>query len=200
MSKPDAGRMPSVQRHGSCWTAGRTRGGEQNRARRRASSLKRLVGVAKAGLLVVALIAGALIEPSAAAVPPYDPARFYPTEADFARSIAVYERAIAADPQDGEAYFWLGDAYWLASELYRLGLVSYGAGYLDKAIALLERATGIDDKNLGAWIVLVEAYRTRADRARGDPEKEAMAEARLIAASFDLRVSTQAVPPSEPLR
>jgi tetratricopeptide (TPR) repeat protein len=158
-----------------------------------------LVGAA-AALLVAALIGGTLSEPSAGAVPPYDPARFYPTAADFARSIAVYEQAIAADPRDGEAYFWLGSAYWLASEMYRLGLVSYGAGYLDKAITLLERATGIDEKNLGAWIVLVEAYRTRADRARGDPEKEAIAEARLIAAGFDLSVSTQAVPPFGPLR
>ena len=162
--------------------------------------LVRMVGTATAGLLTVALITGALSGPGAAAVPPYDPARFYSTEADFARSIAVYERAIAADPRDGEAYFWLGDAYWLASEMYRIGLVSYGAGYLDEAIALLERATGIDDKNLGAWIVLVEAYRTRADRARGDPQKEAIAEARLIAVGFDLSVSAQAVPPSGPLR
>src|SRR5690348_8044078 len=93
--------------------------------------------------ITLAAFAGA---PALAAVPPYDVAKIHPTEAAFVSSIKVYQDALAANPNDADAAYWLGSAYWSASILYRNGAIAYGKDYLDKAIGALERAVSADDR------------------------------------------------------
>jgi tetratricopeptide (TPR) repeat protein len=115
--------------------------------------------------LLIAITLSALMAVGVvAAVPPYDAAKIRPTEAAFMASIKVYQDALAANPRDADAAYWLGDAYWEASVLYRNGSIPYGADYLNKSIASLERAVSIDDKYFSAWAVLVSAYQTRGAR------------------------------------
>lgn len=154
---------------------------------------------------LVALVGG----PAIAAVPPYDLAKIYPTEAAFNGSIKVYQDALAANPQDADAAYWLGHAYWNASVLYRNGAVTYGAGYLDKSIDALERAVRADDKYMAAWQVLAVAYFTRGavpDTPPGgkhvptDDEKSLAAEQKVLELSRDLRIVSAGVPPRSGVR
>jgi tetratricopeptide (TPR) repeat protein len=154
--------------------------------------------IALAVLSLVALMAGGV----SAAVPPYDPANIYPTEGDFVRSIAVYQRAIAANPRDSDAYYWLGFAYWEGSLRSRNGLVPYGAGYLDRAIDALEHVVSLDDKNLAAWELLAQAYPTRGSAPSGaspqgqlsDDEKGYQAAQKVVALSGDRAVAYKGSP------
>jgi tetratricopeptide (TPR) repeat protein len=155
-------------------------------------------------VLIAATLVALIGAPALAAVPPYDISKIYPTEAAFAGSIKVYQDALAANPQDADAAYWLGNAYWTASFLYRNGAVTYGADYLDKAITALERAVRIDDKHMGAWQVLAEAYFTRGavpDAPPGgkpvpsDADKSLAAEEKVLELSRDLRVAARGIPP-----
>jgi tetratricopeptide (TPR) repeat protein len=111
---------------------------------------------------LIAIALSALLAGGAwAAVPPYDGTKIYPNEPAFLASIKVYQDALAANPRDADAAYWLGDAYWQASVFNRDGSISYGADYLDKSIASLERAVSIDDKYFAAWQLLAIAYPTR---------------------------------------
>jgi tetratricopeptide (TPR) repeat protein len=140
---------------------------------------------------------------AAAAVPPYDFSRVYPREQDFQQSIKVYQDALQANPNDAQAAYWLGVAYWETSVYYRDGKIEYGAGYLDKAIGLLERAVQLDDKNMGAWMALSNAYFTRGGPGpsanwlyprESDFDKSRAAEEKVIALSMDPSANNRAVP------
>lgn len=140
---------------------------------------------------------------AAAAVPPYDFSRPYGKEQDFQQSIKVYEDALALNPADAQATYWLGIAYWETSVYYRDGDIKYGAGYLDKAISLLERAVRLDDKNMAAWIALSNAYFTRGapgpsanwvSPAPSDFDRSRDAEEKVIALSRDPNANNRAVP------
>ncbi len=153
----------------------------------------------------VVLIAVTLITlvgaPARADVPSYDLTKIYPTEAAFTGSIKVYQDALAANPRDADAAYWLGNAYWTASILYRNGRIAYGAGYLDIAIDMLERAVRLDDKHLAAWQLLAEAYFTRG-AARGpagkpapsDQDKSLAAERKALELSRDPSVANRGIP------
>ncbi len=148
--------------------------------------------------VTLAALAGA---PALAAVPTYDLAKIYPTEAAFASSIKVYQDALAANPRDADAAYWLGNAYWTASILYRNGAIAYGADYLDRAIAAAERAVSADDKNMAAWQLLAIAYFTRgaapgatAAPAPTDDDKSLAAERKVLALSLDPQAANRGVP------
>lgn len=154
-------------------------------------------------VLIAATLVALVGAPALAAVAPYDLTTIYPTEAAFNGSIKVYQDALAANPQDADAAYWLGHAYWNASILYRNGEVPYGAGYLDKSIDALERAVRIDDKYMAAWQVLAVAYFTRGavpDTPPGskpvpsDADKSLAAEEKVLELSRDLRVAYSGVP------
>ena len=152
--------------------------------------------------LLIAITLSVLMAVGAvAAVPPYDATKIRPTEAAFMSSIKVYQDALAANPQDADAAYWLGDAYWEASVLYRNGSINYGADYLDKSIASLERAVRIDDKYFSAWAVLVVAYQTRraypsiaGPPAPNDYDKSYAAAQKLIALSTDPAAVNRGLP------
>ena len=155
--------------------------------------------IAVAVLTLVGLVAVG----ASAALPGYDSTRLYPTEADFLQSIAVYQQALIANPQDGEAFYWLGYAYWEASIRYRDGRIQpYGAGYIDRAIDMLERAVRIDDTNMAAWQVLAQAYPTRGatpglgatQGQLSDNEKGWRATQKVIALSNDSKVAYRGSP------
>jgi tetratricopeptide (TPR) repeat protein len=148
--------------------------------------------------VALAALAGA---PALAAVPPYDVMKIYPTEAAFASSIKVYQDALAANPKDADAAYWLGSAYWSASILYRNRTIGYGADYLDRAIGALERAVGADDKHMAAWQLLAEAYFTRGAApsavdppAPSDGEKSLAAERKVLELSRDPQAANRGVP------
>jgi tetratricopeptide (TPR) repeat protein len=160
-------------------------------------------------VLVAATLVALVGAPALAAVPPYDLAKIHPTEAAFNGSIKVYQDALAANPQDADAAYWLGHAYWNASYLYRNGEVAYGADYLDKSIDALERAVHIDDKYLAAWQVLAVAYFTRGhfyeptasgQHVPSDDERSLAAEEKVLELGKDLRVARAGVPPRSGVR
>ena len=151
-----------------------------------------LIAVAVIGLVAAGVLA---------AVPPYDFTKIYPTEDGFTRSIKIYQDALAANPKDAEAAYWLGEAYWWASVLYSHGRIPYGAGYLDRSIEALERAVSIDDKHMAAWQRLAVAYFTRGaapgatDKpAPTDDEKSLAAVQKVIELSRDSRAANRGIP------
>jgi tetratricopeptide (TPR) repeat protein len=145
-----------------------------------------------------ALVAGGAL----AAVPPYDATKIYPNEAAFMASIKVYQDALAANPRDADAAYWLGDAYWEASVGNRNGTISYGADYLNKAIASLERAVSLDDKYLAAWQVLAVAYPGRnapgapyaSPPVPSDSDKGWAAAQKVVALSLDPAAANRGIP------
>jgi len=152
-----------------------------------------MMSLGRAALVALGLI-GALAAGAAAAVPPYDPGKIYPTEEAFARSIKVYQDAVAANGHDAQAAYWLGFAYWQAWGFHSTNVIPYGADYLDRAIESLERTVGIDDKNLSAWSILLEAYEARG--AAGDGDKHAVAEQRVVELSYDPAATNRGIPPT----
>jgi tetratricopeptide (TPR) repeat protein len=152
-------------------------------------------------VLIVAGLIGLAAAGALAAVRPYDPTKIYPTESAFMGSIKAYQDALAANPKDADAAYWLGYAYWEASVLYRHFRVPYGADYLDKSIAMLEQAVRIDDKHMAAWQLLAVAYFTRGaapsiadEPTPSDDEKSKAAAERLIELSRDPSAANRGVP------
>lgn len=148
--------------------------------------------------VTLAALAGA---PALAAVPTHDMTKIYPTEAAFASSIKVYQDALAANPKDADAAYWLGSAFWYASILYRNGRIAYGEGYLDEGIDALERAVSADDGYLAAWQLLAEAYATRRHApgstdqpAPSDEEKSLAATRKILELSRDPQAANRGVP------
>lgn len=107
------------------------------------------------------LLSAVLLLPAAAAaqqpLPAFDQGRVYVREADFQRAIAPYQAAIAANPRNARAHYWLGFAYLYAFRQYRGGLAPYAAGYVPRAIASLRQATQIDPNFIPAYMMLHDA-------------------------------------------
>lgn len=152
-------------------------------------------------VLIAAGLIGLVAAGALAAVPPYDFTKIYPTEDAFMRSIRVYQNALAANPKDAEAAFWLGEAYWWASVLSSHARIPYGADYLDRSIEATEQAVSIDDKHMAAWQRLVVAYFTRGaapggtDRAAPtDDEKGRAAALKVLELSRDPSAANRGIP------
>ena len=115
--------------------------------------------------LLAALLVGAstLAVPAAAsaqavqALPPFDTARVYASEAAFQQAVQPYQAAVTANPANARAHYWLGVAYFHAYRLWRSGLAPYAAGYLPRAIASLQEAVRRDPAWLPAYLVLHDA-------------------------------------------
>ncbi len=111
-------------------------------------------------LLVLTLAASA-----GAAVRPFDLSQFY-TQAEFQAAIQPYLQAIAANPNDADAHYWLGIAYLHAFRLYRFGVAPYAADFAPRAIAELERALQLRPGMLGALLGLLDLYSMTGDQAK----------------------------------
>ena len=143
--------------------------------------------------LIVVIFVGVVAATTAQAVPPYTPA-IYPTEAGFLRAIAPYQQALAVNPKDADASYNLGVAYWETYELNFTGVIPYGADYLDKTITTMEQTVANDDKRIGAWAILLEAYYTR--QAPGDEEKKDAATGKFLQLASDISVTDRGMPPT----
>ncbi len=119
------------------------------------SGTQRLLGGLLPGLLVLVVVGTA----AAQALPPFNAARLYLTEAEFARAIQPYQQAIAANRQHARAHYWLGYAYVYAFRQWQLGAASYAAGYGERAVATLQEAIRLDETFTPAYLALHDAYR-----------------------------------------
>jgi tetratricopeptide (TPR) repeat protein len=110
------------------------------------------------GLVTVAVVAGLAGTALAQALPPLDVSVLYPTEAAFTRAIEPYQRALAADPRNARAHYWLGVAYLYAYRLWAVGAAPYASGYLPKAVASLSEAIRLNPSLVEAYTALHDAY------------------------------------------
>jgi tetratricopeptide (TPR) repeat protein len=120
--------------------------------------------VSAAVLVVLVLGTGA----AAQAVPPFDVTRLYPTEADFTRAIAPYQRAIAASPTNARAQYWLGFAYLHAYRRWLMGAAPYASGYLPRALGPLQEAIKLSPGSPDAYLALHDVYTLMGDYDRAD--------------------------------
>ncbi|MFN3483981.1 MAG: tetratricopeptide repeat protein [Planctomycetota bacterium] len=115
---------------------------------------------------ILALVGGLLAAPARAQVPRFDTSRVY-SESAFAEAVRPYTEALARNPNDAQAHYWLGVAYLHAFRLHRWGLAPYAAGYGSRAVQSLERAADLDPRPV-VLLALLEAYAAVGDRARFD--------------------------------
>lgn len=123
----------------------------------RAPILPRTLAPVLLAAALVATGATAVRAQAAPAVPPFDTTRVYASETAFQQAVQPYQAAIAANPANARAHYWLGVAYFHAYRLWRAGLAPYAAGYLSRAIASLEEAVRRDPAWLPAYLVLHDA-------------------------------------------
>ena len=116
---------------------------------------------------VILVLLGSLVAaPARAQVPRFDTSRVY-SESAFTEAIRPYTEALARNPNDAQAHYWLGVAYLHAFRLYRWGVAPYAAGYGARAVQSLERAADLDPRPV-VLLTLLEAYAAVGDRARYD--------------------------------
>lgn len=106
--------------------------------------------------VLLVMLTGVAVSP-AAAVGPFNISQFY-TQAEFERAIQPYLAAIARNPNDADAHYWLGVAYLHALRLFRMGLAPYASGYAPRVEASLTRALQIRPGMMVAWLALLEFY------------------------------------------
>ncbi|HLE78003.1 MAG TPA: tetratricopeptide repeat protein [bacterium] len=99
----------------------------------------------------------AVAVPVAAAAAPFNTSQFY-TQTEFERAIKPYTDAIARNPNDADAHYWLGVAYLHAYRLARMGLAPYASGFAPRVEASLTRALQLRPGMLGALVALLEFY------------------------------------------
>lgn len=131
---------------------------------RHCSAVPRAVAALCGGLLVLLLVTSA----AAQAVPPFNVARLYPTEADFTRAIQPYQQAISANPQNARAQYWLGFAYLHAYRRWQAGAAPYASGYLARAVAPLQEAVKLSPGTPDAYLALHDVYTLMGDYDRAD--------------------------------
>jgi len=106
---------------------------------------------------VVALLMGT-VPAHAQPLPALDTSRLYADEAAFARVIQPYQQAIAANPRNARAHYWLGFAYLYGYRLWQMGMAPFASGYLAKAVPPLQEAIKLDPGLLAAYLALQDAY------------------------------------------
>jgi len=117
-----------------------------------------VMAVALAVLLgLPALAAAQQPQPAPPRLPAFDQGRVYSREADFQRAIAPYLAAIAANPRNARAHYWLGVAYLYAYRQHRGGMAPYAAGFLPRATTSLRQAVQLDPNFIPAYLVLHDA-------------------------------------------
>ncbi|HEY3248953.1 MAG TPA: tetratricopeptide repeat protein [bacterium] len=114
-----------------------------------------------AGMLTTLVLAAS----AAAAVPTLDTSQMY-TQEEFAVAIRPYTEAIARNPNDADAHYWLGIAYLHAFRLYRFGIAPYARDFAPRAIAALERALQLRPGMLGALLGLLDLYSMTGDQVK----------------------------------
>ncbi|MGH2348630.1 MAG: tetratricopeptide repeat protein [bacterium] len=114
-----------------------------------------------AGVVLVLTLAG----PAGAAVRPFDTSQFY-TQAEFQAAIQPYLQAIAANPNDADAHYWLGVAYLHAFRQFHFGLSPWARDFAPRAIAELERALQLRPGMQGALLALLDLYSMTGDQVR----------------------------------
>lgn len=123
----------------------------------------------KTTLLVVGIALLLAAQASAQAViPPFDTGLLYWTEADFMRAIQPYQQAIAVNPRNVRAQYWLGFAYYWGYVQYAAGAAPYASGYLTKAEGPLLEAIRLDPTNLDAYTILVDVYHLMGNMAKAN--------------------------------
>jgi tetratricopeptide (TPR) repeat protein len=115
-------------------------------------------------LAVALVVVGLAAVPVAAQVPRFDTARVY-SESAFTEAIRPYTEALARNPNDVQAHYWLGVAYLHAFRMYRWGLAPWAAGFGVRAVQSLERAAEANPQP-AVLLALLEAYGLVGDRAR----------------------------------
>ncbi|MBI3998687.1 MAG: tetratricopeptide repeat protein [Armatimonadetes bacterium] len=123
-----------------------------------------------AAALVVLMAAVAVAQ----VLPSFDTTRLYRTEAEFARAIQPYQRAIAANPRNARAHYWLGFAYVFGYRQWRIGVAPYASGYLERALPPLQEAIKLDPGLLAAYLVLHDAYALMGDDAKAEEVAQQM--------------------------
>jgi tetratricopeptide (TPR) repeat protein len=94
----------------------------------------------------------------AQSLPALDTFRMFADEAAFARAIQPYQQAIAANPRNARAHYWLGFAYLYGYRLSQTGTAPFASGYLAKAVPPLQEAIKLDPGLLAAYLALQDAY------------------------------------------
>lgn len=107
-------------------------------------------------VLVTAVLIALVTTPVAAAVPSFKTTRLY-SEAEFAAAIKPYTDAIARNPNDADAYRWLGVGYYHLYRLYRYGFAPFAGGFGTKAVESLERSVQLKPEP-AVVLTLAEAY------------------------------------------
>lgn len=111
-----------------------------------------------AAVLGVVVLLTASAPAWAQALPAFNTSRLFADEAAFARAIQPYQQAIAANPRNARAHYWLGYAYLYGYRLWLLGTAPFASGYLAKAVPPLQEAIKLDAGLLAAYMALQEAY------------------------------------------
>jgi len=112
-------------------------------------------------LLMTLAVAGS----AAAAVPTFNTTEVY-TQEEFAAAIRPYTAAIAQNPSDADAHYWLGVAYLHAYRLFHFGIAPYAQDYSPRAIASLERALQLRPGMMGALLALLDLYALTGDQVK----------------------------------
>jgi len=100
---------------------------------------------------------------AAQVVPPFSMTRLYTTEAEFARAIQPYQRAIAANPRNARAQYWLGFAYLYAYRQWIVSAAPYASAYLERAVPPLQEAIKLDPLMVEGYLALQDAYQLMGD-------------------------------------
>lgn len=125
------------------------------------------------GVTVIVLLSAAVA--AAQALPVFNTARLYPTEAEFNRAIQPYQQAVTANARNARAQYWLGFAYLHAYLLWRQGGAPYASGFLPRAIEALSKSIEADPKMIEPYLWLHDAY-----TLAGDDEKAGKVTAQML--------------------
>jgi len=117
-----------------------------------------------ASATVIVLLSAALA--AAQALPVFNTARLYTTDAEFNRAIQPYQQAITANARNARAHYWLGFAYLHAHILWIHGGAPYASGFLPKAIESLSKAIEADPKMIEPYLSLHDAYVRAGDEGK----------------------------------
>lgn len=115
----------------------------------------------------IVLLSAALVA-AQAALPAFNTARLYTTDAEFNRAIQPYQQAITANARNARAHYWLGFAYLYAYTLWKQGGAPYASGFLPKAIESLNKAIEADPKVIDPYLSLHDAYALAGDEEKAN--------------------------------